>query len=109
MPQIYKSKGSDSIDCNCLRESHYTFSKLNNHKSQNIALIPENSIESDPFDCAEAKYCKPYYNVDSDIARRIQEDAHFKVLRDQQTTSRNLYHPDVIKNYPDLFNKSFFQ
>ncbi len=58
---------------------------------------------------AEANFCKPYYNVDSDIARRVQEDAHLRVLRDQQTTSRDLYHPDVIKNYPDLFNKSFFK
>ncbi|WP_295629300.1 hypothetical protein [uncultured Nitrosomonas sp.] len=58
---------------------------------------------------AEANYCKSYYDIDSEIARRVQEEVHLKVLRDQQTTSRDLYHPDVIKNYPDLFNKSFFK
>lgn len=40
---------------------------------------------------AEANFCKPYYNADPDIARHVQEDAHLKVLRNQQITSRDLY------------------
>ena len=58
---------------------------------------------------AEAALCKPYRNVDPDVARRAQEDAHSQVLRDQKTTSRDLYNPNVVKNYPDLFNSSFFK
>ncbi len=97
-----------------------------NYPSENFATSrnagPERDMLSrlilgkdDPQDVAffrhertEANLCKPYRNVDAEIARRIQEEAHLQVLREQQTTSRDLYHPDVVKSYPDLFNNSFF-
>jgi RHS repeat-associated protein len=52
---------------------------------------------------AEAELCKPSLTLAPEEALRKQQQAHEEVLRNQGNSEMDLYHPDVVRKYPELF------
>jgi hypothetical protein len=57
----------------------------------------------------EAMLLRDAWGLSSDEYIAAQQRAHKQTMSEQQNSQTDLYHPSVVRSYPDQFNKAYDQ